>query len=100
MDNCKHCSVRLTPRSEKDRKSLINRCSRLEGQIRGIKGMIENDVYCDDILNQIAAAQSALNSLGKVVLQYHMNHCVADRIKEGDDTVINEFLTTVSKLMR
>ena len=60
---------RTTHRTDKERKALVNRCSRIEGQIRGIKGMLDKDVYCDDILNQIAAAQSALNALSRVILE-------------------------------
>jgi DNA-binding FrmR family transcriptional regulator len=90
----------MTIRSEEDKKLLSNRCNRIEGQIRGIKGMIDRDVYCDDILHQIAAAQSALNSLGKIILEQHMHSCIVDRIQEGDNTVIDELLVTIGKLMK
>ncbi|MBE0449873.1 MAG: metal-sensitive transcriptional regulator [Clostridia bacterium] len=91
---------RQTMRTENEKKLLANRCNRIEGQIRGIKGMIERDVYCDDILNQIAAAQSALNSMGRIILEQHMNTCLIDRIKDGDYDVIDEILTTIGKLMK
>lgn len=91
---------RQTHRSEKEKKALLNRCSRIEGQIRGVKGMLEKDIYCDDILNQIAAAQSALDALSRVILERHMKTCLIDRIKLGEDEVIDELMTTIGKLMK
>lgn len=82
------------------KKDLITRLNRIEGQIRGIKGMIENDVYCDDIITQLSASQSALNSVAKVLLDGHVKGCVKSRILEGDDEVLDELITTVQKLMR
>lgn len=100
-DNTLNCTCeRMTIRSEDEKKKLANRCNRIEGQVRGIKGMIEKDVYCDDILHQIAAAQSALNSLSRIVLEQHMNSCLVDRIKDGDNTVIDELLVTLGKIMK
>lgn len=95
-----HCCDRQTHRSEKERKGLLNRCSRIEGQVRGIKGMIEKDIYCDDILNQIAAAQSALNALSRVILERHMKTCLIDRIQSGENEVIDELMITVEKMMK
>lgn len=92
--------ARQTIRTENDKKLLANRCNRIEGQIRGIKGMIDRDIYCDDILNQIAAAQSALNSMSRIILEQHMNTCLIDRIKDGDYDVVDEILTTIGKLMK
>ncbi len=91
---------RTTHRTDKERKALVNRCSRIEGQIRGIKGMLDKDVYCDDILNQIAAAQSALNALSRVILERHMKTCLIDRIQSGDDDVIDELMITVNRMMK
>ncbi len=91
---------RTTHRTEKERKALLNRCNRIEGQIRGVKGMLEKDVYCDDILNQIAAAQSALNALSRVILEKHIKTCVIDRIQQGENEVIDEFMITIEKLMK
>jgi Uncharacterized protein conserved in bacteria len=91
---------RITHRSEKERKALLNRCNRIEGQIRGVKGMLEKDVYCDDILNQIAAAQSALNALSRVILEKHIKTCVIDRLQQGENEVIDEFMITLEKLMK
>jgi len=91
---------RTTHRTDKERKALVNRCSRIEGQIRGIKGMLDKDVYCDDILNQIAAAQSALNALSRVILERHMKTCLIDRIQSGDSEVIDELMVTVNRMMK
>nr|WP_257009960.1 metal-sensitive transcriptional regulator [Evansella halocellulosilytica] len=80
--------------------ALIKRMSRIEGQVRGIKGMIDRDVYCDDVLNQMSAVQSALNSVSRLLLDSHMKTCVIERLKEDDREVVDEFLKTVSKLMK
>ncbi|MFC7686592.1 metal-sensing transcriptional repressor [Ureibacillus sp. GCM10028918] len=82
------------------KKDLTNRLNRIEGQIRGIKGMVERDVYCDDIITQLSATQSALNSVAKVLLQGHLKGCVVDRITAGDYEVLDELLVTIQKLMR
>ncbi len=86
--------------SEKVKRNLITRLNRIEGQIRGIKGLIEKDTYCDDVLNQIAAVQSALNSVGRLLLEHHMRSCVVDRIEQGEPEVIDELLITMKKLMK
>ncbi|GEN34854.1 MULTISPECIES: metal-sensitive transcriptional regulator [Aneurinibacillus] len=91
---------RTSHHSEKMKNNLITRLNRIEGQIRGIKGMIDRDVYCDNILNQIAAVQSALNSVGRLLLEGHMKSCVIERIQEGDNEVIDELLKTMNKLMK
>ncbi|QOS97793.1 metal-sensitive transcriptional regulator [Brevibacterium sp. JNUCC-42] len=91
---------RSSHHSEKLKGNLQSRLNRIEGQVRGIKGMIEKDVYCDDVLNQIAAVQSALNSVGKMLLEGHMKSCVVERIQEGDHEVIDELIKTVAKLMK
>ncbi|EST53111.1 copper-sensing transcriptional repressor CsoR [Brevibacillus panacihumi W25] len=97
-----HCcsSGRATERSDKIKSNLVSRLNRVEGQIRGIRGMVEKDVYCDDILNQIAAVQSALNAVGKILLEGHMKSCVIERIQQGDQEVIDELLKTMNKLMK
>ncbi|MEK4229850.1 metal-sensitive transcriptional regulator [Solibacillus sp. FSL H8-0538] len=82
------------------KKNLTVRLNRIEGQIRGIKGMVEKDVYCDDINTQISASQSALNSVAKILLEGHLKGCVVDRLAEGDDEVLDELLVTVQKLMK
>jgi len=97
-----HCcsSGRATVRPDQIKSNLVSRLNRVEGQIRGIRGMVEKDVYCDDILNQIAAVQSALNAVGKILLEGHMRSCVMERIQQGDHEVIDELLKTMNKLMK
>lgn len=82
------------------KRDLTNRLSRVEGQVRGIKGMVEKDVYCDDIITQLAATQSALNSVTKLLLEGHLKGCVVDRLSEGDEEVLDELLITIQKMMR
>lgn len=91
---------RQKQRSEKEHRDLINRLSRIEGQIRGIKGMIEKDCYCTDIIVQVAAANAALNSFNKVLLAEHIRTCVADGIREGNDEKIDELVEVLQKLMK
>lgn len=92
-DNCK-----FTHRDVKDKKALINRINRIEGQIRGIKQMLENDVYCDDILIQVSAAANSIKSLGRVILNNHMKSCVKDELLKGNDGIIDEVVNSFSKL--
>lgn len=91
---------RTTERGEKLKAALISRLNRVEGQVRGIKGMLEKDAYCDDVLNQISAAQAALDAVSKLVLENHMRGCVIEKIKSGDDKIIDELLSTIGKLLR
>ncbi|MCR8645349.1 metal-sensitive transcriptional regulator [Paenibacillus sp. N1-5-1-14] len=91
---------RKSHHSDKTKSSLLNRLNRIEGQIRGVKGLIEKNTYCDDVLNQISSIQSALNGVGKLLLEHHMKGCVIDRIQEGDHNVLDELLTTMNKLMK
>lgn len=99
-----HCdpegSVRKSHHSEKTKNNLVTRLNRIEGQIRGIKGLIEKDTYCDDVITQISATQAALNSVAKLLLEGHMKSCVIERIQEGDDEVIDELLVTIQRLMK
>ncbi|MDR9852306.1 metal-sensitive transcriptional regulator [Paenibacillus sp. VCA1] len=94
------CSERHSHHSRQTKNNLITRLNRIEGQIRGVKGLIEKDTYCDDVLNQIAAIQAALNGVGKLLLEDHMRSCVVERIESGDHEVIDELLVTVKKLMK
>jgi len=93
-------AARKSHHPDKLKANLITRLNRIEGQVRGVKGLIEKDAYCDDVLNQIAAIQSALNSVGKLLLESHMRSCVVDRIRSGETEVIDELLVTVNKLMK
>ena len=99
MNECK-CGEKLKHREEKEYRSLINRLNRIEGQIRGIKGMLENDAYCTDILIQVSAVSAALNSFNKELLSCHLHTCVAENIRQGDDSVIDELVVTLQKLMK
>ena len=87
-------------RSEEERKKLINRLKRVEGQIRGIIGMLENDAYCNDILIQSAAVNAAVNAFNKELLASHIRSCVADDIRAGHDEAIDELVQTLQKLMK
>lgn len=97
---CLPGSSRKSHHSEKVKKNLVTRLNRIEGQIRGIKGMIERDTYCDDVITQISATQSALNSVANILLEGHFKGCVVDRLSEGDTEVLDEFLITIQKLMK
>lgn len=97
---CDASALRKSHHTDKMKANLTTRLNRIEGQIRGVKAMIEKDTYCDDVLNQIAAVQSALNSVGKLLLEGHMKSCVVERIQAGESEVIDELLITVNKLMK
>lgn len=94
------CHHKTKERSEKEYKDLIHRLNRIEGQIRGIKGMVEKDAYCPDILIQVAAANAALNSFNKVLLANHIRTCVAEDIREGHEETIDELVHVLQKLMK
>lgn len=99
-EHCGPASERKSHHSDKIKNNLISRLNRIEGQVRGVKGLIERDTYCDDVLNQISSIQSALNGVGKQLLEHHMKSCVIDRIQEGDREVLDELLTTMNKLIK
>lgn len=96
----KECCHKTKEREEKEYKALINRLNRIEGQIRGIKGMVEKDAYCTDILIQVAAANAALNAFNKELLATHIKTCVADNIRIGNDEIIDELVAILQKLMK
>ena len=98
--DCWHCSARRKERSPEEYKKLINRLSRIEGQIRGIRAMVENGAYCPDILVQSAAANAALNAFNKELLANHLRTCVAQDIRDGHDETIDELVCTLQKLMK
>lgn len=95
-----HTHVRKSHHSDTVKKNLTTRLNRIEGQIRGIKGLIDKDTYCDDVITQIAATQSALNSVAKILLEGHLKTCIVDRIQEGDTEAVDEVLVTIQKLMK
>ena len=94
------CSRKSKHRTEEEKKALVNRLSRLEGQIRGIRGMIEKDAYCTDILMQASAVSAAINAFNKELLASHIRSCVADDIRAGRDEVVDELVNTLQKLMK
>ena len=94
------CCGKHTDRSEEERRKLINRLKRVEGQIRGIIGMLENDAYCNDILIQSAAVNAAVNAFNKELLAKHIKTCVVDDIKEGHDETIDELVNVLQKVMK
>ena len=95
---CFHCKT--TARSQDERKKLTNRLSRIEGQIRGIKGMLEKDAYCNDILTQSAAVNAAVNAFNRELLAEHLRTCVARDLKDGHDEIVDELAATLQKLMK
>lgn len=94
------CTERHKERSEEERKALMRRLSIIEGQIRGIRGMLEKDIYCIDILTQVSAANCALNSFSRELLASHMRSCVAEDIRGGNEEKLDELLKVLPKLMR
>lgn len=100
MEEQKSCCHKTKERSEKEYKDLIHRLNRIEGQVRGIKKMIENDAYCTDVLVQVSAVNAALNSFNKVLLANHIRTCVAEDIRQGKDETIDELVVTLQKLMK
>ncbi len=94
---CQHKTKHRTP---EEQKRLANRLSRIEGQVRGLREMLQSDAYCPDILIQVSAVSAALNSFSKELLATHIRTCVADGIRRGEDEVIDELVTTLQKMMR
>lgn len=94
------CCQRRKERTPEEYSKLINRLNRIEGQIRGIRGMVENNAYCPDILIQSAAVNAAVNAFNKELLASHIRTCVVDDIREGKDEVIDELVATLQKLMK
>lgn len=100
MDKTKSCKKTRHWDNKKSIKNLTTRLNRIEGQIRGINRMINEGAYCDDVLNQIASVQSALNSVAKLLLTKHMKTCIKDQILAGDDNSIDEVLDTVFRFIK
>ncbi len=97
---CPHCGSRHKDRTPEEQKALMTRLKRVEGQIRGIEKMVETGAYCPDILVQVSAATSALNSFNKLLLQCHIKSCVAEDIRDGKDEAIDELCKVLQKLMK
>ncbi len=94
------CSCKTKVRSEQEHKDLISRLNRIEGQVRGVKNMVEDDRYCIDILTQVSAIQSALNSFNRLLLSSHIKTCVVEDIRKGSDDVVDELCAAIQKLMK
>lgn len=100
FESCPCCSGKIKVRESSEKTELMNRLRRIEGQVRGLEGMLERDAYCTDILMQVSAVTSALNSFNKQLLASHIKTCVADNIRSGNDEVIDELVTALQKLMK
>ncbi|MDD7200343.1 MAG: metal-sensing transcriptional repressor [Sphaerochaetaceae bacterium] len=98
--DCACCSHRTKMRTPEELADLNRRLNRIEGQIKGIRGMLEKNAYCPDILMQVSAAGAALNSFTKVLLASHIRSCVAQHVRQGDDSVIDELVETLQRLMK
>lgn len=98
--NDNNCCERYKYRDEAEKQALINRLNRIEGQIRGIRAMVENDRYCADIITQVAAANAALGSFNRELLASHINSCVVEDIRQGKDGATQELISLLKKLMK
>ena len=98
--SCPHCGERKKERTPEERNALIRRLKLAEGQIRGIRKMVEEDAYCPDILIQVSAVSAALNSFNRELLACHIRSCVAEDIRAGKDETIDEFVRVLQKLMK
>ncbi len=94
------CKCKKKERSEEEYKALINRLNRIEGQVRGVKKMVETDAYCTDILVQVSAINAALNAFNRELLANHIHTCVAEDIRNGKNETIDELVATLQKLMK
>lgn len=94
------CCDKTTVRTEEERRALIHRLNRIEGQIRGIRGMVEADAYCADILTQSAAVTAAMNAFNRELVDKHIRSCVVHELREGHDDVLDELMSTLQKLMK
>ena len=100
MEHQECCCHKTKERSEKEYKDLLNRLNRIEGQVRGIKGMVERNAYCTDILIQVSAVNAALNSFNKVLLANHIKTCVTNDIRAGKEETVDELVAVLQKLMK
>lgn len=99
MENC-NCVHNNKKRDSAEKKKLLNRLSRIEGQIRGIKKMVDNDAYCIDIIVQASAANAALNSFCKELISEHIKTCVVEDVQNGNTEIVDELVLTLQKLMK
>lgn len=100
IENHEKCHIIDIEKNSKVKKNMVNRLSRIEGQIRGIKKMINDDIYCDDILNQITSVKAALSGVTKILLEKHIESCVVEKLKNGEEEVMEELMKTVGKMIK
>lgn len=100
MEERECCAHKTKDRTQEEYTSLIHRLNRIEGQVRGIRGMVEKDAYCTDILMQVAAVNAALNAFNKELLAQHIRTCVVQDIRDGKDETIDDLVSTLQKLMK
>ena len=100
MAYLKTCTTLRAHHSQELKAKMISRINKIEGQVRGIRRMIENDIYCDDILNQFSSVEAALNGVKKILLEAHLKSCVVEQIRDGRDEVIDEVLVTIKKMLK
>ncbi len=99
-DTCKKCTDRKAHHSEQTKKELARRLARIEGQIRALTRMIDEDVYCDDVLNQVTSVMAALNGIRILLLDRHINSCVVEQLNEGRIEVIDELMKTIARMTK
>ena len=99
MESCPRCQ-KTKARSGEEMKKLCNRLSRIEGQVRGLREMLQKDVYCTDILVQVSAVNAAINSFSRELLSEHLRTCVADNLRQGNDEIIEELVGVFQKIMK
>ena len=99
MDQCRDCH-KTRKRSDEELRRLCNRLSRIEGQVRGLREMLQKDVYCMDILVQVSAVNAAINSFSKELLSEHLRTCVAENLRQGNEEVVDELVNVLQKLMK
>ncbi len=99
-DHCSGCREPASPRSVELKANLKKRLARIEGQVRGVQRMVEENVYCDDILSQIAATRSALDAAALLLLEHHLRSCVAERFRAGDEGIVEELKKTIDRMLK
>ena len=99
-EKCSSCSTRKAHHSDKLKKDIDTRLNRIEGQLKAVRRMVSEDIYCDDVLNQITSVQAALNGVSMLLLEHHVKSCVVDQIQEGKTDVIDELMKTIQRMTK
>ncbi|MGL4370527.1 MAG: metal-sensitive transcriptional regulator [Spirochaetota bacterium] len=97
---CPRCAERKAHHSDKLKKDIDTRLSRIEGQIRGVRRMVSEDIYCDEVLNQVTSIEAALHGVSMLLLEHHVKSCVVDQINEGKSEVIDELMKTIARMTK